>query len=78
MGIDHTRDKAVWQLIGRGRDRLPDAVNVRFLRLAIDTYSSQAVRPPEPHHRPDLRQFRLLGVAAQLLHLQNASTFRNA
>jgi hypothetical protein len=32
MGIDHTRDKAVWQLIGRGRDRVPDAARALQVR----------------------------------------------
>jgi hypothetical protein len=32
MGIDHTPDKAVWQRIGRGRDRVPDAARALQVR----------------------------------------------
>ena len=36
MGIDHTRDKAVWQLIGRGRDRVPDAARALQVRSYLE------------------------------------------
>ena len=42
MGIDHTRDKAVWQLIGRGRDRVPDAARA----LQVRSYLVAALEHP--------------------------------